>query len=156
MLKFLIGLFLCVGSIGYSTALNEISAVQEEKDVLIAQNIQLTMQVEELADQEFSLKEKFKIAAEVYSIDEKMLYAIAKLETGNFTSSLFKNNNNPGGIKSGSGWAKYDTEFQGIMEMARLLKKNYIDKGLNTPEKIGPKYCPNSDSWAKKVRSLME
>jgi hypothetical protein len=84
-----------------------------------------------------------------------MLYAIARLETGNFTSGLCVNNNNYGGMRYNGEWLSYDSKLEGIMEMARLLKRNYIDYGLTTPELIAPKYCPNSDTWANQVRGLM-
>ena len=133
----------------------EYKDIINEKDQII-KNYEEELQ--EYKNKTYSLKEMFQIAAEVYDIDFKMLYAIARLETGNFTSSLFVNNNNPGGIKdfdSESGWASYETQFKGVMEMARLLKRNYINKGLTTPETIGPIYCPNSDTWATKIRDLM-
>ena len=154
MIKLLIAI-ICALTLTHSVTLNELDQAKEQVVELTEQQGLYELQIEELSNQEFSLEEMFQVAAEVYGIDYNMLYAIARLETGNFTSYLFKNNNNPGGIKSGSGWAKYDTQFQGIMEMARLLKRNYIDYGLTTPELIGPKYCPDSDTWAQKVRSLM-
>ena len=99
----------------------------------------------------------FEIAAKAYDVDYNMLYAIARLETGNFTSSLFVNNHNPGGMRSSSGWLSYDSDFEGIMEMARLIRRNYLDQGLTTLEEIGSKYCPNTaENWAVKVRALMK
>ena len=106
---------------------------------------------------ELTIEEMFKVAANVYDLDFNLVYAIARLETGNFTSSLWLNSNNPGGIKSGSGWARYHSRFVGIMEMCRMLRYSYIDQGLTTPEAIGKKYCPNtSEGWANKVNQLMQ
>ena len=39
-----------------------------------------------------------------------------------------------------------------------MLKTEYIDKGLNTPEKMQPKYCPGEDGqkWIALVCEIME
>lgn len=126
----------------------EINSLEEEIKTLEAET-------KELSNQSLTRKEMFYLAAKVYKIDGDMLYAIAKHETGNFKSSLFINNNNPGGIKAGKGWAKYDSEFEGIMEMARLIRKNYYDYGLDTLEKIESKYCPDDSNWAEAIRLFM-
>ena len=117
-----------------------------EDDLLYVQQIQFD---------DLTTEQMFRLAAKTYGVDYSMLYAIARLETGNFTSGLYLENNNPGGMRTSDGWLSYDSKLEGIMEMARLLKINYIDYGLTTPELIGPKYCPNSDTWATKVRALM-
>lgn len=138
---------------------NENEALKAERDVLVSQNEQLTLQVAELSNQTFSRKEMFDVAAEVYRVDPIMLYAIARHETGNFKSRLFVENNNPGGIKdsdSASGWASYGSEFEGIMEMARLIRRGYYNYGLDTPEEIGAKYCPDGTDWAGAIRRLMK
>lgn len=149
---------ICVIFLSFLLVNNKLITLKEERNILIQQNEQLALQVEELTNNTFSRKEMFQIAAEVYQIDFNLIYAIAKHETGHFKSKLFIENNNPGGIKdfySESGWAKYDSEFEGIMEMARLLRNNYYDYELNTLEKIGTKYCPNNPEWAKEVGSLI-
>lgn len=104
-----------------------------------------------------SIEDKFKFAANAYGLDWKLVYAIARLETGNFTSGLFINGNNPGGMRTSDGWLSYRTQSEGIIEMTRLIKYSYWNKGLQTPEEIGKKYCPSTaDDWAKKVRSIMK
>ena len=158
MKKILFGL-ICVMFLSFLLVNNELTTLKNERDVLIKQNEQLTLQVAELSNQTFSREEMFDIAAEVYRIDPVMLYAIARHETGNFTSRLFKEDNNPGGIKdfdSASGWASYDSEFEGIMEMARLIRRGYYNYGLDTPEEIGAKYCPDGTDWAGAIRRLMK
>lgn len=105
--------------------------------------------------EDLTIEEMFRLAASTYDVDYDMLYAIARLETGNFTSNLFVNSNNPGGMR-GSDWLSFDSKQEGIMEMARLLRYNYINKGLTTVEQIATKYCPpTSSDWASKVRQLM-
>lgn len=104
---------------------------------------------------DLTIEEMFRLAASTYDVDYDMLYAIARLETGNFTSNLFVNSNNAGGMR-GSDWLSFDSQQEGIMEMARLLRYNYIDQGLTTVEQIAVKYCPpTSSDWASKVRQLM-
>lgn len=88
-------------------------------------------------------------ATYIYNINKKynvnpMLYAaIARHETGNGSSVMCVNQNNPGGISTNSGgFMYYKTLDEGIEAMVRLLKTNYIDKGLNDITSIGNKYCP--------------
>ena len=35
------------------------------------------------------------------------------------------------------------------------LKHNYFDQGLDSPSKIGTKYCPVNPQWASMVERLM-
>lgn len=103
-----------------------------------------------------TIPEMFRIASNTYNVDYSMLYAIGRLESGNFTSSLFVNKNNVGGMRYDGEWLSYSSKLEGIMELARLLRRNYIDQGLTTPETIGKKYCPDTaDDWARKVRAIM-
>ena len=71
-----------------------------------------------------------------------MVLAISKHETGRWTSSAFKDLNNIGGIMCSTGLKKYKTLSDGIEDTVGILKKYYFDKGLDTLEKIQPKYCP--------------
>jgi hypothetical protein len=158
MIKKLFNIFcllLLISNLLLNHNLNQQVIIIRNQDILIKK---YENEIEELMNDTFSRKKMFQIAAEVYQIDFNLIYAIAKHETGHFKSKLFIENNNPGGIKdfySESDWAKYDSEFEGIMEMARLLRNNYYDYGLNTLEKIGTKYCPNNPEWAKEVGSLI-
>lgn len=84
---------------------------------------------------------------------------ISRLETGNYTSKKSQQHNY-GGMRSGSGWASFDTEDEGIKAYLNNLKKNYYDQGLNTPETIQPKYAPSfendGDAWVKNVYGCMK
>lgn len=84
---------------------------------------------------------KIKKKAEEYNIDWKMAVAISRWETGNFTSNLYKTKNNVGGLYC-NGFLSYNSLDEGIDAFVRNLKRNYFDMGLNTLEKIQPKYCP--------------
>ena len=76
--------------------------------------------------------------------DEQILISIAisKWETGNFTSSAYKEKNNFGGVMCRTGLRIYSSQEEGINHFLINLKRNYFDMGLNTLEKIQPKYCP--------------
>jgi hypothetical protein len=73
-----------------------------------------------------------------------LVVAISKHETGNWTSSLYKNNNNFGGIYNSKEkkFYSYESNEKGLQAFVNLLKNNYFGKGLNTIEEIGSKYCP--------------
>lgn len=68
--------------------------------------------------------------------------SISKHETGNFTSKAFKNKNNFGGVMCNTGLRTYNSFEDGMIGFINLLKNHYFDKGLNTIEQIGTKYCP--------------
>ena len=72
--------------------------------------------------------------------------AISKFETGNYTSSALKNNNNFGGnmewTSQGSRLMNFISEEEGLNFYIKNLKNNYFDKGLNTLADIQPIYCP--------------
>ena len=73
-----------------------------------------------------------------------LIIAISRHETGNWTSNLYKNNNNFGGLYNGNEgkFYSYNSKEEGLQAFVNLLKNNYFGKGLDTIEKIGAKYCP--------------
>lgn len=81
-----------------------------------------------------------------YGIDPALLAAISMHETGNGTSSAARNKNNLGGMMDPStNWSTlmtFDSLDAGIEAMARNLKKNYFDQGLNSISAIAGKYAP--------------
>ena len=70
--------------------------------------------------------------------------AISKWETGNYTSNAFITKNNVGGVMCDTGLRTYATLDDGIEHFLTNLKNNYFDIGLDTLEKIKPKYCPDN------------
>lgn len=72
----------------------------------------------------------------------KIVVAIAKWETGNYTSNAFKTKNNVGGMMCSGELIKYNSLDEGINAFVKNLKNNYFDIGLDTIDKIQPKYCP--------------
>lgn len=85
---------------------------------------------------------KIQNKAEEYGIDWKIAVAISKWETGNWSSSAFKNKNNVGGMMCSTGLISYSTLDDGIEAFVSNLKRNYFDMGLDTVEEIQKKYCP--------------
>ena len=68
---------------------------------------------------------------------------------------MYKQNNNVGGMRNGSGWIHYNSILSGVNAYILCLKENYYDVGLTTPEAMQSKYCPDNSGWASKVRALM-
>lgn len=68
--------------------------------------------------------------------------SISKWETGNYTSVAFKEKNNVGGMMCSGELIKYNSLDEGINAFVKNLKNNYFDIGLDTIDKIQPKYCP--------------
>lgn len=93
-------------------------------------------------------------AAEKYGIDPKLFASIIALETGWGTSSLIRNNNNPGGMRGSGDWMSFGSLSEGLDAMARNLKNNYYNQGLTTPETIGPKYCPDGSDWVGMINQI--
>lgn len=58
---------------------------------------------------------------EEVGIDATIIVGISSIETGYGKSSLFNINNNPGGMKSRTGWMKFDTLEDGYMTMINKI-----------------------------------
>ena len=91
---------------------------------------------------------KIKEVAIEYGINYKIAIAIAKHETGNYTSNAYKTKNNVGGMMyydsatKSSKLMSFETIDSGIEAFVSCLKRIYFDTGLNTVEKIQPIYAP--------------
>lgn len=95
-------------------------------------------------------------------VDPYLAVAIMLHETGCKweCSALAKYCNNVGGQKgspscNGGAYRSYPTLEDGIKGFIDNLAKNYIEKGLTTPEQIGPKYAA-STSWASKINAYIK
>jgi beta-N-acetylglucosaminidase len=86
--------------------------------------------------------EVFVQAGQRYNINPALLAAIAMHETGNGKSRAAMVKNNVAGMMGPNGLKHYQSVEDSIMDMARNLSKNYLDKGLTTISKIGGKYAP--------------
>lgn len=90
--------------------------------------------------------------ADQYGIDYRLLPAIAMQES-NLCKKIPEGSFNCLGFgvhsKGTLAFESYEANFE---RAAKELKKNYIDIGLTTPEKIMTKYTPHSNgSWANSV-----
>ncbi len=90
--------------------------------------------------------------ADKYKIDWKLIPAISGIESS-FGREMPASSFNAYGWVNGN--YKFDSWESSFEEVAKTLKEKYIDRGLDTPEKIGPVYAPPSKSWASKVRYFM-
>ncbi|MBP7876090.1 hypothetical protein KA012_03805 [Candidatus Woesebacteria bacterium] len=94
--------------------------------------------------------------ADKYEFDFRLLPAISMQESGLCKSIPTDSFNCLGlGVHERGTWSftSYRENFEAA---AKILKKNYIDIGLTTPEQIMRKYTPSSNgSWASSVNQWM-
>lgn len=132
-----------------SSIVEQVETLENEINI---QNNKITQQEQEIA--------RLNVVAKLNDIEKKiyntsinseltheqaiLVVAISKHETGNWTSSLYKNNNNFGGIYNSKDkkFYSYESNEKGLQAFVNLLKNNYFGKGLDTIEEIGSKYCP--------------
>ena len=91
-------------------------------------------------------------AADKNELDWKLVPAITGVE-----STFGKNI--PASSFNAYGWANgayaFESWDQSINHVSRVLKEKYVDRGLDTPNKMGPVYAPPSSTWAGKVNFFM-
>ena len=154
-------LFICqdlITSAERAETMTLVQTDQEEENEPQKQNkVEITKEYECTLDE---VSCKIKKVAQDYGVDWRLAIAISTHETGNYTSYIFKNQNNVGGMWNGAKeeFYSYDTLEDGIDAYISNLKYNYIDVDLTTIEEIGNIYCPvgindNGDNkyWIPKV-----
>ena len=132
-----------------SSIVEQVETLQNEIDNLLMQikakdnEIARLKVIAKLNDIEKSIYNK-SIESELTHEQAILVVAISKHETGNWTSNLYKNNNNFGGIYNSKEqkFYSYESNDKGLQAFVNLLKNNYFGKGLDTIEEIGSKYCP--------------
>ena len=92
-----------------------------------------------------------KIADE-YDIDWKLIPAISGVESSFGREIPINSFNAYGWVNGNYKFVSWEDSFE---EVTKTLKEKYIDRGLDTPEKMGPVYAPPSKTWASKVRYFM-
>jgi hypothetical protein len=103
-----------------------------------------------------SVQEMIILACDWYGIEPDIPLAIARLETGNFTSRAFAECNNVGGMSIDEEPITYDSLEDGVDAFVGNLARNYFGKGFDDVEKISKKYCPvNAEAWAEAVQELI-
>lgn len=91
-------------------------------------------------------------AADKYQIDWKLVPAITGVESS-FGKQIPPGSHNAYGWNNGS--YRFKSWEESIEHVTQYLKEKYIDRGLDTPYKIGPIYAPPSQTWAGKVVNFM-
>lgn len=106
-------------------------------------------------EKELTIEELISKTCADYGIDDSIVLAIAKVETGHFTSYAYLNQNNPGGMSINEVPITYDTIEEGVEAFVSNLAENYFGIGLTTVEEIAQKYCPvNAAHWISMVSQL--
>jgi hypothetical protein len=97
----------------------------------------------------------FKLS-ETYGFDYYWIVAIAQQES-NLCKVIPENSHNCWGYGINSaGTLRFDDYETSLKSYAEYLKREYFDKGLNTPELMMKKYCPHSNgSWAYGVNQFI-
>lgn len=99
-----------------------------------------------------------------HHINSLMFVSILASESGWGRGDNATQNFNPASIMGNGSLRQYSSMEEGTEAYAKLLETEYINKGLDTPEKIQPVYAPigaNNDSggmnsyWLKTVRQIM-
>ena len=94
----------------------------------------------------------FVDVADKYNLDYKLLPAISCMESS-CGKQLIEGSFNPFGWGIyGSNAIYFKSYDEAIETVAKGIKENYLEKGLNTPEKIAPVYTPpNYINWRNGV-----
>ncbi|MEX2013109.1 MAG: hypothetical protein WD967_01770 [Candidatus Levyibacteriota bacterium] len=95
-------------------------------------------------------------SADKYDLDFRLLPAIAMQES-NLCKKTPKDSNNCWGFGIyGKKVTTFDDYGQAIETVSKVLARDYVNRGLKTPEEIQSKYTPsNTGSWAFAVNHFM-
>ncbi len=96
--------------------------------------------------------EVFIETADKYGLDWKLVPAITGVES-TFGKQIPANSYNAYGWANGA--FSFESWEQSIDIVSKALKEKYVDRGLDTPYKMGPVYAPPSQTWAYKVIYFM-
>lgn len=110
-----------------------------------------------LLEEEANFHQELVAIADEYDLDFRLLPAIAMKESGLCRAIPEGSFNCLGlGVHSRGTW-HFPSYRENFAKAAEILKKNYIEIGLVTPEQIMTKYTPNSPegAWAKGVNQFM-
>ena len=94
--------------------------------------------------------------SQTYGYDYYWIVAIAQQES-NLCKKIPEDSHNCWGYGiHKNGTLRFDNYELALRSYAEYLKRQYFDKGLNTPELIMKKYCPSSNgSWAYGVKQFI-
>ncbi len=94
----------------------------------------------------------FVLMADKYNIDWRLLVAISGVES-TFGKQIINGSFNAYGW--GGGKIYFDSWEDSIEKVSQALSEKYYSRGLDTPYKIAPVYCPPSKVWAGNVAYFM-
>ena len=138
---------------GTSAKLVSTEKADERVDEYVERNIQKAVIREVLESKNSPLVtevDAFIDACTTYDIDCYLLPSIAGLESS-YGKHLIAESHNPFGW--GGGRIYFDSWSDAFHAVAEGLKNNYIDRGAESIEEIGPIYAA-SPTWAIRVRSI--
>lgn len=92
----------------------------------------------------------FKDMEDTYNVNALFCISVGCLESGNFTSSAFRNKNNPFGIGPGKHFSSPKAAINYFGEL--MNRSTYYGKSI---DRIGSIYCVGGN-WANKVKTLMK
>lgn len=139
--------------VGTSASLFSTQIQEKAEDGYVEQNIKRQVIAEVLNKYNAPLSSEIHgliNACTKYNIDCYLLPSIAGLESS-FGKYTHPNSHNPFGW--GGGRIMFATWEDGFMSVAKGVNENYINRGADTIEKIGPIYA-TSPTWAQRVRSF--
>lgn len=117
-----------------------------------------SISIEDIADERYSktktIKEIVEHYSDLYNVDSNLILAIECFESGYYKCDIASKKNNPGSLRGSGDFYSYENIEQGIIAHIVILKRNYIDEGLDTPDKMQHKYCPDGSAWAKNVNYI--
>lgn len=128
-----------------------VAAVPEEETPQVVE----TAYAAETSEEPLTVEEMILTEAEAAGIDEHLALAIARLETGHFTSDAYLTGNNVGGLSDNEVPRSYATLEDGVKAYIECLK-TYYAAGLTTPELIGERWCPANEKWVDVVKDIMQ
>ena len=130
----------------------KVSEETKETEVLEVEDVNKVEEVVDKCMMDYTSCKIKEVAIREGIIDWKIPVAIARHECGykdnQYLSNAFKNKNNVGGMMyydtttKSSYLMTFDTIDSGVEAFVSNLKRNYFNLGLDTIEKIQPKYAP--------------
>ena len=125
---------------------------KEETEILEVEDVTKVEEVVDKCMMDYTSCKIKEVAIREGINDWKIPVAIARHECGykdnQYLSNAFKNKNNVGGMMYYDTTTKssylmvFDTIDEGVEAFVSNLKRNYFNMGLDTIEKIQPKYAP--------------
>lgn len=141
----------CTSATVYATGMDEPGRL-----VFLGEQVRAAaLNAKEVTDAPVTVEEMILAEAAEAGIDGRLALAIAKLETGHFTSDAYLAGNNVGGLSDNEVPRTYPTIEDGVKAYIECLK-TYYAAGLTTPEEIGKQWCPASKKWVDVVKDIMQ